>query len=108
MFYDIIMDMIMNKLLLYHVVGVESYFTKMENNIIYMYKGSLQVFYWEKGSHESLDVLSPNFNAEIFKMRQYFPNILKCDTSSDDMKEKIHHWLDFFELIRKQYITIPS
>ena len=62
-----------------------------------MYRGSLQYFYRNKGTHSSLDVVCPNFNVERIKIRQYLPNILKCDTSSDDMKEKIDHWLDSFE-----------
>ena len=36
MFDDIIMNMIRNKVLEYHVAVVDSYLTKMENTIIYM------------------------------------------------------------------------
>ena len=46
MFDDTIMNMIRNKALECHSEGVDSYFTKIENNIIYMYRGSLQDFYW--------------------------------------------------------------
>ena len=35
-------------------------------------------------------------------------NILKCDTSSDDMKENIDHWFDFFEKFHKTYIIMPT
>ena len=62
MFDYIIMNMISNKVLECHVVGVDSYFTKMDNNIIYMYRGSLQEFYCNKGNHESLDAVCPNLN----------------------------------------------
>ena len=40
-------------------------------------------------------------------MRQYFTNILKCDTWSDDTKENIDHWLDFFEIFHRKYIIMP-
>ena len=39
-------------------------------------------------------------------MRQHFSNILKCDTSSDDMKKNIDHWLNSFLKNHKQYIII--
>ena len=53
---------------------------------MYMYRGSLQDFYWNKGTHEILDVVCPYFNVEIIKMRQHLSNIVKCDTQSDYMK----------------------
>ena len=40
-------------------------------------------------------------------MRQYLTNTLKCDTSSDGMKEKIKHWLGCFEKFQKKYIIMP-
>ena len=88
--------------------GVDSDFTNIEENIIYMYRGSLQEFYWKKGTNESIDVACLNFNVEIIKMRQYLTNIIKWDTSSDDMKEKIDHWLDFFNFFHKKYIITPT
>ena len=108
MFDDIIINMISNKALKCHSEGVDSYFTNIENNIIYMYRGSLQNFYWNKVPRESLDVPCPHFNVEIIKMRAYLTNILKCDTSSDDMKEKIDYWLDSFEKFHKKYIIMPT
>ena len=44
-FYDIIIDILSNKALEYIVEVFHSYFTKTENNKIYMYKGSLKYFY---------------------------------------------------------------
>ena len=84
MFDEIIMNMIRNKELEFHVEVVDSYFTNMENNIIYIYRGSLQDFYWNKVTNKSLYIVCPHFNVEIIKMRQHFSNTLKCDTSSDD------------------------
>ena len=66
--------------------------------------GSLQDFYWKKGTHESLDVPCVHFNVERIQMRQYLTNILNYDTSSDDTKEKIYHWLDYFEFFTKSIL----
>ena len=73
-----------------------------------MYRESLQDFYQNKDSHESLDVVCSHFNVEIIKMRQYLSNILKCDTLSDDMKVKIDHWLDYFQNYYEKYIIMPT
>ena len=107
-FDDINMNIIRNKELEYHVETFDIYFTNIDNNIIYMSRGSLQEFYWKKGTHESLDVACIHFNVEIIKMRQCLTNILKCDSSNDYMKEKIDHWLDSFEFFHKKYIIMPT
>ena len=41
-------------------------------------------------------------------MKHYLNHILKSDTSSGDMNEKVDHWLDSFEIFHKNYITMPS
>ena len=41
-------------------------------------------------------------------MRQYLSNILKYDTQSDDTKEEIDRWLDYFEKFHQQYIIMPT
>ena len=51
MFDDIILNVISNKALEYHQGGVNSLFAKIENKIIFMYRWSLQDFYWNKGNH---------------------------------------------------------
>ena len=73
-----------------------------------MYRGSLQLFYWDKGIHEILDVICAHFNVERIKLRSYLSNLIKFDTSSDYMKVKIDHWLDFFEKFYQQYIIMPT
>ena len=40
-------------------------------------------------------------------MKLYLTNILKRDTSSDDMNEKVDHWLDSFENFHNKYIILP-
>ena len=50
-----------------HMEGVASYFTKTEENNIFMYRGSLEIFYWENASHQSLDVACSHNNSEKTK-----------------------------------------
>ena len=45
---DIIMNIIRNKKLSHPTEENDCLFTHIENNIIYMYRGSLQDFYWKK------------------------------------------------------------
>ena len=48
MFDDIIMNIISNKKLVCHNEENDCIFTQIENNIIYMYRVSLQELYWKK------------------------------------------------------------
>ena len=48
-FYDIMMNIIRNKILECHKKEDDCFFTNISNNNIYMYRGSLQYFYWKKG-----------------------------------------------------------
>ena len=41
-------------------------------------------------------------------MKKYLTHILKCDTSSGDMNEKVDHWFDCFEKFNEKYIIMPS
>ena len=41
-------------------------------------------------------------------MKDYLNHILKSDTSSGDMNEKVDHWLDSFENFHKKYIIMAS
>ena len=40
--------------------------------------------------------------------KNYLTHVLKNDTSSGDMDEKVDHWLDYFEKFHKKYIIMPS
>ena len=48
---DITMDILSNNELPHPTKENDCIFTKIENNIIYIYKGSLQDFYWKKGTY---------------------------------------------------------
>ena len=41
-------------------------------------------------------------------MNHYLTDILKSDTSSSDMNEKVYHWLYSFENFHKKYVIMPS
>ena len=41
-------------------------------------------------------------------MKQYSTHILKSDTSSGAINEKVDRWLDSFEKLHKKYIIMPS
>ena len=96
MFDDIIMNIIRNKKLARH--NEENYFlfTQIENKTIYMYMGSLQDFYWKKGTYECLEVPYVHFHLKITDMKHYSTHILKSDTSTGDMNEKVDHSLYSF------------
>ena len=51
-----------------------------------MFRASPQDFYPKKDNNESFDVGCIHFNVGKIKMRQYFTNILKYDTSIDETK----------------------
>ena len=41
-------------------------------------------------------------------MKDYLTHVLKNDTPSGDMDEKVDNWLDYFEKFHKKYIIMPS
>ena len=69
-FYDIIMNIIRNKILECHKEEVY-FFTNIENKTIYMYRGSIQDFHRKKVTYEYLDVPCVHFNVKIIQMKYY-------------------------------------
>ena len=47
-----------------HMEVVDVYFSKTEDIKNFIYRGSLQDFYWKKYTHESIVVVRPYYNAE--------------------------------------------
>ena len=60
-------------------------FTQIDNNIIYMYRGQLQDFYWRKVTYECLEMPCVHFHLRNNDMKDYLTHIFKNDTSSGDM-----------------------
>ena len=53
-------------------------FTQIDSNIIYMYRGSLQYFYWRKGTHECLEIPCVHFRLKNNDTKKLFdPRIKK-------------------------------
>ena len=73
-----------------------------------MYRGSLQDFYWKKGTYECLEIPCEHFCLKKNEMKDYWTHVLKNYTSSGDMDEIVDHWLDSFEKFHKKYIIMPS
>ena len=73
-----------------------------------MYRGSLQYFYWRKGTYECLEIPCVHFHLKNNDMKHYLTHILKSNISSGDMNEKLDRWLDNFEKFHKKYIIMPS
>ena len=71
MFDDIIMNITRKKKLERRNEENDCLFTHIENNIIYMYLGSLQDFYWKKGTYECLEVPCVNSHLKRNDTKQY-------------------------------------
>ena len=61
MFDDIIMGTIKRNEFPHPTAEKDFVFTQIDSNIIYMYRWSLQYFYWKKGSYECLEMPCQHF-----------------------------------------------
>ena len=107
-FNDIIMNILRNKKIEFHEEKDDCFLTNIENKTNYMYREYLQEFYFNKGTYKCLYVPCIYYHIKITEMKHDLTNILKSDTSSDDMNEKVEHWLDYFENYHNKYIIMPS
>ena len=62
MFDEIFMYVIRNNEFPHPTEENDCIFTQIENNIIYMYRRSLQDFYWKKGAYECLEIPCVHFH----------------------------------------------
>ena len=67
MFDDIIKDIISDNKLAHPTEENYCLFTQIENNIIYIYRGSHEGFYWKKGTYECLEVPCLHLNFKKLK-----------------------------------------
>ena len=107
MFDAIIMDIIRNK----------NWHTLLKKIIFFLHRlktksfictGVTSRFLLEKRTYECLEVPCVYLHSFLTDMKHYLTHILKSDTSSGDMNEKVDHWLDSFEKFHKKYIIMPS
>ena len=61
----------------------------------------------ENGTYECLEVPCVHFHY-FFYMKHYLTHILKIDTPSGDMNEKVDYWFDSLEIFHKKYSIMPS
>ena len=108
MFDDIIMGIIRNNKFPQPTEETDCRFTKNDKNIIYMYRGSLQYFYWKKGTYEHLKMPNVNIHLKNYDMKDYLTQLFKNGTLSGLINEKVDHWLDSFEKFHKKYIIMSS
>ena len=109
MFDDLIMD---------HVKIIQSshnyteehdcVFTWIDTNVIYIYRGSLQYFYWKKGTYECIDMPCEHYTIKRNDVKGYWAYVLKKYTTLYEMNELVDDCLVTFEKFHKQYIIIPS
>ena len=67
MFDDIILNLSRNKEVNQHMEVIDSYFTKTENNNVFMYRDSLQDFSWKKSTHEDRDAVCPHIGLAMME-----------------------------------------
>ena len=103
-----IMGHIKRNVLSNHTAENDCVFTQIVSHIIYIYRGSLQDFYWNKGTYECIEIPCEHFCLKRNEVKDYWNRVLKNDTTSDDMDELVNHCLVSFEKFHKQYIIMPS
>ena len=71
-------------------------------------QGVTSILLLEKGAYKCLEVTCVHFHLKITDMKQYSTHILKSDTSSGDMNEKVDHWLDSFKSSTRSILLCPQ
>ena len=82
MFDDIIMD---------HIKIIQSshnypeehdcVFTQIDTDMTYIYRGSLQDFYWKKGTYECIDMPCEHYTIKRNEVKGYWARVLKKYTT---------------------------
>ena len=107
-FDDIIMGTIKINILSHHTAENDYFFTQIVSHIIDIYRGSVQYFYWRKGTYECIEMPCEHFCLKRNEVKDYCTRVLKNYTKSDDIDEMVDHCLVSFENFHKQYIIMPS
>ena len=76
--------------------------------MIYIYRGSLQDLYWEKGTSECIDIPCEHYTIKMNKVKGYWARVLKIYTTLFAMNELVDDCLVTLEKFHKQYNIIPS
>ena len=65
----------------YHTVENDCVFTRIFSHVIYRYRGSLQDFYWKKGTYECIEMPCEHYCLKRNKVKDYWARVLKNDTT---------------------------
>ena len=60
--------------------------TQIVSDIIYIYMGSLQDFYWKKGTYECIYMPCEHYTIKRNKVKDYWACVLKKDTTLYEIK----------------------
>ena len=71
-----------------------------------MYRGSLQYFYWNKGNHESLDVVCPHLNYGKKQNEMIFVPYIYIGYSEWCYEGENRPYVGFFETFHQQCIIM--
>ena len=107
MFYYIIMDHI-KRIVSSHNPTAKYDFFLIVSVIVYIYRGSLQDFYWKKGTYECIEMPCEHYCLKSNAATDYWARVLKNDTTIYEMDELVDHCLVSSEKFQKQYIIMPS
>ena len=77
MFGDIIVGIMIKNECPHPTAETDCVFTQIDSNIIYMYRGSLQEFYWRKGNYECLEIPCEHLCLKKNDMKNYLTHILE-------------------------------
>ena len=85
-----------------HTAKHDCVFTQIVYDIIYIYRGSLQYFYWKKGTFECIEMPCKNYCLKRNKVKDYWARVFKNDTTIYEMNELVDQCLFSFENFHKQ------
>ena len=69
--------------------------------MIYIYRGSLQDFYWKRGTYECIDMPCDHYTIKRNKVKGYWVRVLKKDTTLYEINELVDDCMVTFEKFHK-------
>ena len=76
-----------------HTEEHDCVFTHIFDDIIYIYRGSIQDFHRKNGTYECIDMPCENYTIKSNKVQYYWALVLKKDTKTYEMDELVDHCL---------------
>ena len=76
--------------------------------MIYIYRGSLQDFYWKKGTYECIYMPCEHYTIKSNYVKGYWARVFKKYIYIYEMNELVDDCMVTSEKFHEQYIIIPS